>query len=143
LEEVLPSDTLSSFWGYPFIDFAALKLVGSSRGVLFLWDKSTFHLISSFCGDFSITCIGGFAWVFIGAYGPHMRVARMRFWEELCQIRNGWQRHWCVGGISMISCILKRRSLVACPSNSTEEFHYIINYCALRDLPLDGGDYLV
>ena len=87
MEVVSPFD-VRSFWGYHSLDFAALNAVGLSRGVLVMWDKSVYRLVSSFCGDFSITCIlqtveSGFDWAFTGVYGPQARTDKLRFWEEL------------------------------------------------------------
>jgi len=62
--------------------------VGASGGIIVMWDKSTFNLVSSSQGEFLITCIfqtveGGFTWAFTGVYGPQARVDKLRFWEEL------------------------------------------------------------
>jgi len=92
MEAVSPYD-IRSFWGYHSVDFAALNAVGSSGGVLVMWDKSVYRMVSSFCGDFSITCIletveSGFAWAFRGVYGPQSRTDKLRFWEELRLIKD-------------------------------------------------------
>ena len=62
--------------------------MGASGGIIVMWDKSTFNLVSSSQGEFLITCIfqtveGGFTWAFTGVYGPQARVDKLRFWEEL------------------------------------------------------------
>ena len=36
--------------------FSVLRAIGAAGGVLVLWNTNTFRLISSSCGDFSITC---------------------------------------------------------------------------------------
>ena len=66
-------------------------------------DKSTFSLVSSSQGNFSITCIfqtveGGFTWTFTGVYGPQARVDKLRFWEELRNTKVRRPGPWCVGG---------------------------------------------
>jgi len=45
---VVSSSNIRSFWGYHSVDFAALNAVGSSGGVLVMWDKSVYHIVSSF-----------------------------------------------------------------------------------------------
>ena len=102
MEAVSPSD-IRSFWGYHSVDFAALNAVGLSGGVLVMWDKSVYRLVSSFCGDFSITCIlqtveSGFAWAFTGVHGPQSRTDKLRFWEEFRLIKDKWSGPWCVRG---------------------------------------------
>ena len=92
-----------SLWGNYSVDFAFLKTDSASRGIIVMWDKSTFNFVSSSQGDFSITCIfqmvdGGFPWAFSGVYHPQDRYDKLRFWEELRQTRNGWPRPWCIGG---------------------------------------------
>jgi len=62
-----------------------------------MWDKSTFNLVSSSQGEFSITSIfqmveGDSTWAFTGVYGPQARVDKLRFWEELQSIRDGWPK---------------------------------------------------
>ena len=79
-----------------------LRLSDFLWGVLVTWDKSVFHFVFSFCGNFSITCIlhmvkGGLVWAFIRVYRPHTRVDKLRFWEELGHIKYGWHGPWCIG----------------------------------------------
>ena len=145
LEAVSPSD-VRALWGNHSIDFAALNAVGLSGGVLVMWDKSAYRLVSSFCGDFSITCIlqtveSGFDWAFTGVYGPQARTDKLRFWEELRLIKDKWSGPWCVGGDFNEILYPHERSSGVSPSNSIEEFHNFINSCALVDLPLQGGDF--
>jgi len=67
-----------------------------------MWGRSMFQLISSFCGEFLVTCIlqlidSGFMWTFTVVYGSHTRVDKLRFWEELGHIKYGWHGPWCIG----------------------------------------------
>ena len=43
--------------GYPVGWVAVLRAIGTGGGILVLWNTNTFQLISSSCGEFSITCI--------------------------------------------------------------------------------------
>ena len=135
-----------ALWGIQSVDFAALNAVGLSGGVLVMWDKSVYRLVSTFCGDFSITCIlhsieNGVDWAYTGVYGPQSRSDKLRFWEELCSIKDKWSGPWCVRGDFNEILYAHERSSGFSPSNSTEEFHSFINSCALVDLPLQGGDF--
>ena len=48
---------IRSIWGNHSVGFAALNAIGSTGGILVMWDENTGHLVSSSCGDFSFTCI--------------------------------------------------------------------------------------
>jgi len=111
-----------------------------------MWDKNTFNFVSSSQGEFSITCIfqlvdGGFTWAFSGVYGPQDRYVKLRSWEELRRTRNGWPRPWCIGGDFNEILYPQERSSGLCPRNTMLEFHDFINYAALVDLHLRGGEY--
>jgi len=56
LEEVKLSD-IRSIGRNQSMDFVALKAQGFTGGIIVMWDKNFFNLVSSSCGDFSITCI--------------------------------------------------------------------------------------
>jgi len=80
-----------------------LKTIGSAGGILVLWNKNALHLVSSSCGEFSITgflqLVGGsIPWAFTGVYGPHVKVDKLRMWDELRCIGDGWYSPWCIGG---------------------------------------------
>ena len=102
LEEVaLPN--IRSIWGNQAVGFAVLKAIGTAGGILVMWNKNSFHLISSHCGEFSITCFlqmrdDSTTWAFTGVYGPHVRGDKLRMWDELRRVRDGWLGPWCIGG---------------------------------------------
>ena len=50
--EAISLSDVRALWGNHFVDFAALNAVGLSGGVLVMWDKSVYRLVSSFCGYF-------------------------------------------------------------------------------------------
>jgi len=75
------------------VGFAVLKVIGSARVVL--WNKNLFQLSSSYYGEISIMCVlqlvyGNISWAFTGVYGPHVRVDKLRTWDDLQRIRDGW-----------------------------------------------------
>ena len=77
LEEVELAD-IRSIWGNHVVGFAVLKAIGTAGGILVLWNKNSFHLISSYCGEFSITCFlqlvdASISWAFTGVYGSHVK----------------------------------------------------------------------
>ena len=55
-----------------------LRLKVPRGGIIVMWDKNIFNLVSSSQGEFSLTCFfqmveGGFTWAFTGVYGPQAR----------------------------------------------------------------------
>ena len=55
LEDVELSD-ICSIWGNQHVGFAIVKAIGLVGGILVLWNKNSFQLSFSYCGDFSIVC---------------------------------------------------------------------------------------
>ena len=45
-----------------------LKTVGSTGGILVMYDRNTFHLVSPFCGDFQ-SCASS-KWTMVASLGP-------------------------------------------------------------------------
>ena len=83
---------------------------------------------------------GGTSWAFTGVYGPHVRDHRLKMWDELQRIRDGWFGPWCIGRDFNETLHSQERSTGVCPSNVMVEFQDFINHSALMDLPLRGGD---
>ena len=92
LQETKVSSTDSVFvrslWGSPFIDWAVLDAVQSSRGVLLIWDKRVYEQLDIFFGQFSVNVllrgvVDDFVWACTGVYGPNEDGQRAALWEEL------------------------------------------------------------
>jgi len=56
LEDVSLS-VIRSLLGHYSVGFFFLKVVGASVGIIVMWDKNIFNLVSSSQGEFLITCI--------------------------------------------------------------------------------------
>ena len=122
--------------------FSVLEAIGSAGGVIVMWNTNSFPLVSSSCGDFSITCFlqsieGSFLWAFTGSYGPHDRANKLLMLEELGRIKDGWNGPWCIGGDFNEILHFHERS----PGNSLLMpwlIFGILLTSALMDLPLSG-----
>jgi len=73
--EAIELTDVRSIWGNQFVGYSVLRATGAAGGILVLWNTYTFQLISSSCGDFSITCTlqmrdDSFSWAFTDIYGP-------------------------------------------------------------------------
>ena len=145
LEKVEMSD-IRSFWGIQQVGFSVREAIGSAGEIIVMWNTNSFQLVSSSCGDFSITCFlqsveGSRLWAFTGIYGPHDRANKLLMLEELGRIRDGWNGPWCIGGDFNEILHFHERSTGQLPSNAMAEFWDFINQSALTDLPLRGGDF--
>ena len=54
-------------------------------------------------GKFSVSCLfknceDDFCWIFIGVYGPTLKVDREDFLSELGAIKGLWSELWCIAG---------------------------------------------
>ena len=95
----LNSVVVRSLWGSPFIDWAVLDAVQTSRGVLLLWDKRVVEKIDVFVGQISVSVLlrrvlDGFEWVCTGIYGPNADLHRAALWEELSRVCIRWTKAW-------------------------------------------------
>ena len=59
--------------------------------------------ISSSRDEFSLTCVfllvdSYLSWAFTSVYGPHSQEDKLKFWEDLRSIRDGWRGPSCVAG---------------------------------------------
>jgi len=61
IQEIKPEDVqlsdIRNTWGNQSIDFIALKAQGSASGIIVMCDKNSFSLLSSYCKEFSVTCL--------------------------------------------------------------------------------------
>jgi len=69
--EVVSLSVIRSLWGNFSAGFDFLKAEGASGGIIVMWDKNIFNLVSSSQWVFSLTCFfqmvdGGFTWACSG-----------------------------------------------------------------------------
>ena len=79
-----------------FLEWEALEASGSTGGVLMVWDKRSLEVLDKEVGMFFVSygfknVEDGFAWVFIGVYGPLSKDGSTLLWEELGAIRGLWE----------------------------------------------------
>ena len=82
-----------------------------------------------------------FTRAFWGVYGPYTRTDKLRMWDELQCVKNGWSGPQCIGEDFNEILDYQERSTSVCSSNAMVEFHDFINYSTLLDPPLKGGDF--
>uniref|UniRef100_A0A2N9GDY5 Endonuclease/exonuclease/phosphatase domain-containing protein n=1 Tax=Fagus sylvatica TaxID=28930 RepID=A0A2N9GDY5_FAGSY len=131
-------------WGNPYVDWEVLEAVGTSGGVLMLWDKRVVEQIDSFVGRFSMSCLwrgvsNGHTWVGTGLYDPTCDIARQDLWVELRDIRLRWALPWCIFGDFNVIRFPSERLRCRRLTPPMIEFSDFIEDLNLVDLPL-GGD---
>ena len=63
------------------------------------------------------------SWAFTN--GPHSREDKLKFWEELRNIKDGWSGPWCVVEDFNEILYTQERSTRSSSSNMIAEFHLI------------------
>jgi len=71
-------------------------------------------------------------------YGSHPKDDKLKFWEELRSIRDGWSSHWSIAGELNGILHSRERTTSVSASNTKAEFRDFINYSALFNLELRG-----
>ena len=135
-----------SLWGNSFVDWEFLPAVGSTGGVLILWDNCVVEKLSSVVHTFSVSCLwkgvrDGFVWVGIGLYGPTNDSLRRELWEELRDVQRTWSHPWCVFGYFNVVHFPSERLGCNRLSFHMMDFSNFIDTYNLVGLPLGGGPY--
>ncbi|XP_016497009.1 uncharacterized protein LOC107815877 [Nicotiana tabacum] len=112
-------------WGNRWVEWAELKSVGNSGGIIILWDKRQWANRDTHQG----------------VYGPHTNPEREELWLELAAIRSIWNEQWVIGGDFNVcryeseryNCVRRSRAMVS--------FSDIIQDLVIIDLPLQGAYY--
>ena len=79
--EAVSWGTIQSLWRGQYVDWLCLDSLGTSEGILIMWDSRVVEKVDEAVGRFSLFCrfkvvLYGFEWGFSGVYGPHRDVER-------------------------------------------------------------------
>ena len=90
-------------WGSKFVKWVTLEMVGSTGGILMLWDSRHVAACNSSKGESSVsTEVKNLAtkkkWLITSVSGPNSDSKRPNLWRELDAIKGRWNGAWCVGG---------------------------------------------
>ena len=137
---------VQSLWGSPFIDWAVLDAMQTSREVLLIWDKRVFEKLDVIVGQFFVSVllrgvVDDFVWACTGVYGLNDNGQRFTLWEELSQVCARWPMAWCLVGDFNI--IKYPSESLGCESFSPAMFAFsdFIENNSLVDLPLEGASF--
>ena len=77
--------------------------------------------------------------MFLGVYGPSVKVEGEEFLSELEAIRRLWNEPWCVAKDFNMIRFPSKRSREGCLSPTMRRFSEVIEELELRDLPIQEG----
>ncbi|XP_026429782.1 uncharacterized protein LOC113326232 [Papaver somniferum] len=133
--------------GYKNVGWTMQQSVGSSGGMLILWDKDMVTITDSLVAEYTISVLctnksDNFQWVLTSVYGPTNSVDRSDFWIELDTVCRYWpDLPWCIGGDfnTITKCSAKKNC--ARITRSMKKLNKFIVEHDLIDLPLKGARY--
>ncbi|XP_026458552.1 uncharacterized protein LOC113359076 [Papaver somniferum] len=138
---------IKQIFGYKNVGWTLQQSVGSSGGILILWDNDFLEVSDSLAGDYTLSMLctnklENFQWVLTNFYGPNKPVERTDLWIELDNICRYWiNLPWCIGGD--FNTITKYAEKKNCKkiTRSMQKFNHFIVEHDLIDLPLKGARY--
>ncbi len=121
--------------------------MGSTGGVILLWDNRVVERLDSVVKNFSVSCLwkgvsDSFVWVGTGLYGPSIDLLRCELWEELKAVQQTWNSPWCVFGDFNVVRFPSERLGCNRLTSHMMDFSDFIEASHLVDLPLGGSLYL-
>ncbi|XP_026405612.1 uncharacterized protein LOC113300621 [Papaver somniferum] len=133
--------------GYKNVGWTLQQSIGSTGGMLTLWDRDLVEVSDSLVGNYtlSILCtnkMDNFRLILAKVYGPIKPVERTTFWGELDNIYSYWNDlPWCLGGDfnTITKCDEKKNCNKI--TSSMKNFNEFIIEHDLIDLPLKGARY--
>ncbi|XP_026444360.1 uncharacterized protein LOC113344647 [Papaver somniferum] len=132
--------------GYSNVGWTFQQSVGSSGGMLIIWDKYFVEINDSLVGDYtlSVSCTNkadNFKWMLTNVYGPNNPVERTEFWEELDNACRLWDLPSCIGvDFNTIKKCDEKKNCTRITRSMTQ-FNLFIDQHDLIDLPLKGARY--
>ena len=137
---------VSQVWWSRNFGWLELPAIGSSGGILIIWDKGVLELEDFCCGFHSLSLVckslqDNFRWVLSGVYGPCGVGSSRVLWNELENVRTRWNLPWCVGGdFNVVRFSTERRG--GCPiTRDMVRFSSFVERCSLIDLDLVGAQF--
>lgn len=102
-QEKINMSLVVKLWGGNSMNWLHLSSLGSSGGLMCLWDKEAIKLEEQRLGDISTTLWCKFmeediVWRITNVYGPMERPRKEAFWKVLGDIRGNLTLPWCIGG---------------------------------------------
>lgn len=133
-------------WERNKFGFRHKNVVGRAGGILVAWNQAKVKVVDSRIDEFSVSIRyvsidDSFEWVCTRVYGPTDPASRQLMWEELCDIKRGWDLPLCKGGDFNIIRVSSERMGGCRMDTHLCRFSDIIQTHHLIDLPLEGTSF--
>ncbi|KAL5569671.1 hypothetical protein UlMin_026246, partial [Ulmus minor] len=135
---------VGSLWKARNRSWVALSSVGSSGGIVIIWDVRGVRVKDSLVGRFTVSIEveeGDRSWWFTGVYGPNDYRERREFWEELYGLHTICGPRWCLGGDFNVVRYCHEKSPPSRRTRSVRLFDELIRELELRDLALHNASF--
>ncbi|XP_071692500.1 uncharacterized protein [Rutidosis leptorrhynchoides] len=137
---------IDSFWYNSDFKFVQKDSIGTSGGIITIWDCNIFSFDYAIEGEFFLTICGSWAGfdskiALINVYGPHSSSKKLRFWSELTSLANSLTFPFIIfGDFNEVRNTSERMN---CEFNQqwANNFNNFINNSGLIDLPLGGKKF--
>ncbi|KAK1308285.1 hypothetical protein QJS10_CPA09g00724 [Acorus calamus] len=144
--EVLETSVLRAVGGDRLSEMVVKNAVGSSGGLLTVWDGVHWEAVDSKVGTFSVSVLlrcksSGWSWICSNVYGPADGSGREILWAELSEAKATWQAPWCLLGDFNITRFVEDRNRVGSISAPMRLFSEWIAEEALLDVPLANQSF--
>lgn len=102
--EKIEASAIHRFWGNSNVEFAEARAVGTSGGLITMWNKDSFQLYSVLASRHFIIatgCLKELVCTLVNIYAPNEERGRRELWEEILSIKTASNIPWCMGEILM------------------------------------------
>ncbi|XP_059292232.1 uncharacterized protein LOC132045677 [Lycium ferocissimum] len=140
------NNIIQSIWDNRWVGEVHLEVVGTSGGILILWDRRVWEGQMAECGNQCITCKmtgqnSDFTWFLTAVYADCKKIERRELWGELYSMKERCAGPWVVGGdFNVIRYPIERTNCLRI-NGAMAEFSECIEELELVDPPLFGGSF--
>ncbi|CAM8974802.1 unnamed protein product [Rhodiola kirilowii] len=136
---------VSTWWGGDKICWRSADAVGSSGGLVTIWDPEFLQIRSEHLGRRFILIQGSIKcnnipvlFNFVNVYAPLGENEKLALWEELASLKDTFKGEWVVGGDFNSFLGEEERRGSAFNSKDASLFHDFVQAMGLVDMPLRG-----
>ncbi|XP_028099600.1 uncharacterized protein LOC114299127 [Camellia sinensis] len=138
----ITEDEVRSVWVRGKMEFMVVDAVGSTRGLLCIWDLDVFQ-VKDYCSNRRFILLSGtlfnqFDCAILNIDAPNDVGSRGNLWNCLLKLNDEFHNPWCLG--RDFNEIRQIREMKGCSrrDRSMKEFNEFIDKCEVSDLPLLG-----
>lgn len=139
----LDENLVNSIWGSDNFGYAKVDAIGSSGGILTVWDDTWFYDTRAMGEEGFLAVVGSWKGKeklvgFINVYAPQDVGVKKLLWDKIARIINSIDVAWCIfGDFNEVRCREERKNSNF-NSRGASNFNEFINSEGLIDIPLGG-----